>query len=109
MQRLFETDARYGVALIACLYANYRQRKGLYAPLHSDYDVKPKYVAECASSTPMEMFDSLWKFDDKARHVSRSSKDMFEEMSLELSAKGEQLQWRSAKSLGKHLSQRFND
>jgi hypothetical protein len=29
-------------------------------------------------------------------------------MRLELSARGEQPQWKSAKSLGKNLSQRFN-
>jgi hypothetical protein len=33
---------------------------------------------------------------------------MFEEMRLELSARGEQPQWKSAKNLGKYLSQRFN-
>jgi hypothetical protein len=108
VQRLFETDALYRAALVTCLYAHYRRRKGQYAPLHADYDAKPEYVVECASSTPTGIFDSFWKVDDKAPHVSRSAKDMFEEMRLELSAKGEQLPWRSAKSLGKYLSQRFN-
>jgi hypothetical protein len=100
VQRLFETDARYRAALIACIYGHYRRRKGQYDTLDARYDAKPEYVAECASSTPTGMFDSFWKVDDKAPHISRSAKDMFEEMRLELSTKGEQLQWRSAKSLG---------
>jgi hypothetical protein len=108
--RLFKTDSRYKAALVAYLYAHYSRRKGQYAPLDARYDAKPEYVAECASSTPTGMFDSFWRVDPAAVSIPRSAKDMYQEMKGELpaSAGGEQLQWKSAKSLGKYLSSRFN-
>jgi hypothetical protein len=88
VQRLFETDARYRAALVACLYSQYHRRKGQYAPLDARYDAKPEYLAECASSTPTGMFDAFWIVDPAAVRVPRSAKDMYEEMRLELSSAG---------------------
>jgi hypothetical protein len=88
VQRLFETDARYRAALMACLYSHYRRRRGQYAPLDARYDAKPEYVAECASGTPTGMFDAFWTVDPTAGRTPRSAKDMYEEMRSELSLAG---------------------
>jgi hypothetical protein len=106
VQRLFETDARYRAALVACLYAHYRRRKGQYAALDARDDAKPEYVAECASSTPTGMFDSFWRVDPAFASEGRSAKEMFDEMKATTNP-GE-LQWKNAMSLGWYLSQRFN-
>lgn len=110
VERLFETDPRYRAALVAYLYAHYCKRKGQYAPLDVRYDAKPEYVAECASSTPTGMFDMFWVVDQAASGISMSAKDMFQGMrnELALSSSTLPLQWKSAASLGKYLSARFN-
>jgi len=104
VQRLFEEDARYRAALVACLYAHYRSRRGQYAPLDQLYDITGCYVAECAANTPSGMFDSFWSVaPDSAR--GWTAKQMFEVMQQHVPQ--DKLQWSNAISLGKFLKSRF--
>ncbi|KAJ1630926.1 hypothetical protein T492DRAFT_870775 [Pavlovales sp. CCMP2436] len=49
VQGLFDTDPRYLAAIVAALYAHYRQRTGQYAQLDARYDGKKEYSAQFAA------------------------------------------------------------
>jgi len=106
VQRLFETDMRYRAALVACLFAHYRVRRGQYQPLDARYDGKKEYISQCSSNTPAGMFDACWRVDAASANEGRTAKDMLDIMK-ERVGPGE-LQWKNAMSLGCFLAQRYN-